>query len=158
MTRKTTKTEAPKTDAPKAPKAPRARAVKAKPATTRDVFSLQHVPGAAVLTELVDGGVVTAPKLKPGCTVQVAYLKDVEHPLAGAFLHARLDGVVLEPKPLGHLDGAGRFVRTTAAVDVVPGAHKLEYWFELKTADGKTLWDSNWGKNHWVDVEGATAS
>jgi hypothetical protein len=163
MTRKmtkteTTKAEAPKADAPKAARAPRARAVKAKPTAARNVFSLQHVPGAAVLTELVEGGLVTAPKLKPGCMVQVAYLKDIERPLAGATLHARVDGVPLEPKSLGHVDGAGRFVRTAAAVEVAPGAQKLEYWFELKTADGQTLWDSNWGRNHWLDVDAAAAS
>ncbi len=139
-------------------KAPRARAVKAKPSTSRNLFSLQLVAGASVLTEAVDGGVVTTPKLKPGCTVEVSYLKDLAQPLSSARLHARLDGVPLASKPLGYTDADGRFVRTPVALALAPEAQKLEYWFELTTVDGQTLWDSNWGRNHWLEVEAPGAA
>lgn len=143
----------PETAQPAVAKAPRAKTVKAKPASNRSVFSLQLVTGATVLTEAVAGGLVVAPKLKPGCTVAISYLKDVERPLSAATLHARVDGVVVASKALGHTDAEGRFVRTPVALELAPGAQKLEYWFELQTADGQTLWDSNWGRNHWLEVE-----
>lgn len=145
----------PEPSLPAAAKAPRAKSVKAKPAGNRSVFALQLVTGATVLTEAVGEGLVVAPKLKPGCTVAISYLKDVERPLAAATLHARIDGVALASKVLGHTDADGRFVRTPVALDLAPGARKLEYWFELQTADGQTLWDSNWGRNHWLEVEAA---
>lgn len=138
-------------------KAPRAKTVKAKPTSARSIFSLQHVPGATVLVENVGSGLVVAPKLKPGCTVAISYLKDVERPLSAALLHARIDGAPVPTKELGHTDPEGRFVRTPAALELAPTAQKIEYWIELKTTDGQTLWDSNWGRNHWLEVEPALA-
>lgn len=35
---------------------------------------------------------------------------------------------------------------------------QIQYWFKLETTDGRTLWDSDFGRNHRVDVLGKGGS
>ena len=71
-------------------------------------------------------------------------------------LHYRIDGGDIQTETLA--DGSrdlrnGELLRSRASIDVPATARgEIEYWFELCTKDGETLWDSEGGKNYRVDV------
>jgi hypothetical protein len=76
--------------------------------------------------------------------------------LASVKLHYRIDGGKVKTKTI--VDGSrdlqsGQLNRIPARIAVPAGARKeIEYWFELKTTSGETLWDSDFGKNYRANV------
>lgn len=134
--------------------APR-RAPGAIAASSGPTYQLQVGNTFMLLTAQVEGGAVTAQEpLESGTWLEVSYWKEPQQlslpdaQFVAVKLHARLDGVELGGLALGHTDSAGRFVRTAARVEVPASAQQLEYWFEIATSSGQTLWDSNWGNNY----------
>jgi hypothetical protein len=133
---------------------PRATATSSGPA-----YSLQVGNTFTLLTAQVEGGAVTAQEpLEAGTRLEVSYWKEPQQlsltdtQFVALKLHARLDGVELKGLELGHTDAAGRFVRTPARVELPATAQQLEYWFEISTSSGQTLWDSNWGNNYRLSL------
>jgi hypothetical protein len=110
------------------------------------------------MTQEVDGGavVVHAP-VGAESTLKVAYWKEPQHlerhgvTFVSVKLHARIDGGQELIQEVGR-ETAGRFIRTPAAIELGADAKHLEYWFEVLTSAGETLWDSTWANNYWLAV------
>lgn len=152
-----TKKAAPKstTAEAKKPAATTAAPSRATATSSGSAYGLQVGNTFTLLTAQVEGGALTAQEpLEAGTRLEVSYWKEPQQlsltdtQFIAVKLHARLDGVEREALALGHTDAAGRFVRTPARVEVPAKAQQLEYWFEISTSSGQTLWDSNWGNNY----------
>ncbi|MBE2253406.1 MAG: hypothetical protein IAE78_28010 [Myxococcus sp.] len=165
-TRKTTRsttTAAPKKAATKKP-ASMGAARTATKSKTAQVFALQLGTGFSLLTQQVDGGAVTVTRVPAGATLKVSYWKEPTHPahpkakLTRITMHVRLDGELLPTLVVAQRDDADRLVRLAPTL-VIPAEGKLfEYWFELETDANETLWDSNWGHNHWLELTERSAA
>lgn len=141
-----------------------AKKAASKPAP-RPAFSLQVGHSFSLLTQKVAGGVVTAqPPVAAGGTLEVWYWKEPQQlarpdsQFTSVKLHSRIDGEDQPVLELGHAGDAGQFIRTGATLDLPASARHLEYWFELTTSSNETLWDSNWGKNYWLDASSASGA
>ncbi|GMU60492.1 MAG: hypothetical protein AMXMBFR34_22550 [Myxococcaceae bacterium] len=69
--------------------------------------------------------------------------------LEAVTLHARVGGVELTPVQLSDDERfQGELVRLPTRVELPAGAAgDFEYWFEVRTTSGETLWHSNFGRN-----------
>lgn len=159
-TKKTTSTRATTAKKPAPKKKPTAQAS----APARGVFSLHLGQGFQLLTEQVAGGVTTAARVPAGAMLQVSYWKEPSHPqhpnakLTRITMHARLDGETLPSLVVAQRDEADRLLRLAPALVLPEAARLLEYWFELETDANETLWDSNWGNNHWLELTGTATA
>lgn len=123
-------------------------------------FWLQVGNGFSLLTERVGDGAMVVGRVPAGTTLEVSYWKEPANlgaALTGITLHARLDGETLPSSVIANRDTTGRLVRAAARLELAENAKHLEYWFELKTDAGESLWDSNWGNNHWLELTTTTA-
>lgn len=161
-TRKTTKTTTTAKRPATKKKAEGAPASKAK--TTENLYALNLGTGFSLLTQKVNGGQVTATRIPAGATLEVSYWKDPAHPqhadakLTRITMHARLDGATLPSLVVALRTGSGPLLRLAPALNLPETAKLLEYWFELETDAGHTLWDSNWGNNHWLELTNPMAA
>lgn len=146
----------------KAESAPVATASKAK--TPENLYALNLGTGFTLLTQKLNGGQVTATRIPAGATLEVSYWKDPTHPqhadakLTRITMHARLDGETLPSLVVALRSENGPLLRLAPALNLPETAKLLEYWFELETDAGHTLWDSNWGNNHWLELTNAMAT
>jgi len=119
-------------------------------------FSLNLGTGFSMLTERVGDGSMVTNRVPAGAFLEVSYWKEPSAGKSGNVstitFHARLDGTSLAPSIIARRDGSGRLVRAPARLELPMSCKQLEYWFELETDTGETLWDSNWGHNHWLDL------
>ncbi len=83
----------------------------------------------------------------PGDLGQQGALKDV-------VLHYRIDGGPEQKRSLALVtDPSGFTHREYLQLDLPATAKgELEYWFEQKLEDGRTLWDSDFGRNYRTDI------
>ncbi len=134
---------------------------------SNESYSLQIGAGFSLLTQLVPGGAVAVTRVPAGADLAVSYWKEPTHrahpeaKLTRITMHVRLDGVLLSPLVVAQRDDSDRLVRLSPMMTVPAGGKLFEYWFELETDANETLWDSNWGNNHWlelVDLSAATAN
>lgn len=124
---------------------------------TDNLYSLHLGTGFTLLTQKLSGGQVTASRIPAGATLAVSYWKDPTHPqyadakVTRITMHARLDGETL-PSLIVAQQSEGPLLRLAPRLVLPETAKLLEYWFELETDAGHTLWDSNWGNNHWLEL------
>ncbi|MBM4778000.1 MAG: hypothetical protein GQE15_09880 [Archangiaceae bacterium] len=150
----TAKRPAAKKKAETAPVTPKAAAAK----TPEHLYALNLGTGFTLLTQKLAGGQVTATRIPAGATLEVSYWKDPTHPqhadakLTRITMHARLDGETLPSLVVAARSENGPLLRLAPALNLPETAKLLEYWFELETDAGHTLWDSNWGNNHWLEL------
>ncbi len=133
--------------------------VPALAAGPRATHALHLGSGFSLLLEYVASGAVTVARVPAGAVLEVAYWKELQSPTrqpTRVQLHTRVDGANETTLELARLDAHGRLVRQPGVLQLSPTAKLLEYWFEIDTASGDTLWDSNWGHNHWLEL-GASA-
>ena len=132
------------------------KAVTAK--TPENLYALNLGTGFTLLTQKLEGGQVTATRIPAGATLEVSYWKDPTHPqhadakLTRITMHARLDGETLPSLVVALRSENGPLLRLAPALKLPETSKLLEYWFELETDAGHTLWDSNWGNNHWLEL------
>lgn len=154
-TRKTTRSTSTTKRTPKQP------AMTARAPARR--FTLQVGTGFSFITETVSAGEVAASRVPAGATVAVRYWKDPSHPaqpnavLSRITLHARIDGAPV-PSMVVAQRSDGLLLRGAPTLTLPETAKLLEYWFELVTDSGETMWDSNWGNNHWLELAPAHAA
>ena len=140
--------------APAATTAPKAAVTK----TPENLYALNLGTGFTLLTQKLAGGQVTATRIPAGATLEVSYWKDPTHPqhadakVTRITMHARLDGETLPSLVVALRTENGPLLRLAPALNLPETAKLLEYWFELETDAGHTLWDSNWGNNHWLEL------
>lgn len=140
--------------APAATTAPKTATVK----TPENLYALNLGTGFTLLTQKLAAGQVTASRIPAGATLEVSYWKDPTHPqhaeakLTRITMHARLDGETLPSLVVALRSENGPLVRLAPSMNLPETAKLLEYWFELETDAGHTLWDSNWGNNHWLEL------
>jgi hypothetical protein len=119
-------------------------------------FSLHLGTGFSMLTERVGDGSMVSTRVPAGAILEVSYWKEPSAGKSGNVstitFHARLDGTALTPSIIARRDDVGRLVRAPARLELPASCKQLEYWFELETDTGATLWDSNWGNNHWLEL------
>lgn len=126
--------------------------------TPEHLYALNLGTGFTLLTQKLAGGQVTATRIPAGATLEVSYWKDPTHPqhadakVTRITMHARLDGETLPSLVLALRAENGPLLRLAPALNLPETAKLLEYWFELETDAGHTLWDSNWGNNHWLEL------
>lgn len=138
------------------------KAVTAK--TAENLYALNLGTGFTLLTQKLAGGQVTATRIPAGATLEVSYWKDPTHPqhaeakLTRITMHARLDGETLPSLVVAQRSENGPLLRLAPALNLPETAKLLEYWFELETDAGHTLWDSNWGNNHWLELTNPMAA
>jgi hypothetical protein len=127
--------------------------------TIHDIYSLQIGTGFSLLTQLVPGGAVAVTRVPAGASLAVSYWKEPTHrahPAAKVTritMHVRLDGLLLPSLVVAQRDDADRLVRLSPMITVPIESKLFEYWFQLETDTNETLWDSNWGNNHWLQLE-----
>jgi hypothetical protein len=131
------------------------------------LYSLHIGSGFSLLTQLVPGGAIAVTRVPAGADLAVSYWKEPTHrahpeaKLTRITMHVRLDGALLSPLVVAQRDDSDRLVRLSPMMTVPAGGKLFEYWFELETDVNETLWDSNWGNNHWlelVDLSAATTT
>ncbi|MER2560171.1 MAG: hypothetical protein ABTQ32_05590 [Myxococcaceae bacterium] len=128
-----------------------------------NLYALNLGTGFTLLTQKLAGGQVTATRIPAGATLEVSYWKDPTHPqhaeakLTRITMHARLDGETLPSLVVAQRSENGPLLRLAPALNLPETAKLLEYWFELETDAGHTLWDSNWGNNHWLELTNSMA-
>lgn len=133
-------------------KAPTRVVNKKAPPTSSRQFSLNIGSGFTLLTEQVDGASCVATRAEPGSTLSLQYWKELAD-VTRITLHLRIDGEAKASQVVATLTGQ-RLMRRPAQVELPADATLLEYWFELETK-GEPLWDSNWGKNHRLELTSA---
>ncbi len=127
-----------------------------------EIYSLQIGTGFSLLTQLVPGGAVSVTRVPAGADLAVSYWKEPTHrahpeaKLTRITMHVRLDGVLLTPLVVAQRDDSERLVRLSPMMTVPANGKLFEYWFELETDKNETLWDSNWGNNHWLELVDAS--
>jgi len=125
--------------------------------------------GGHVLSLVLDGGQGLIPwsgPLDARLPLFVTWLMDAtalarpEAQLASVTLHARVGDVELPPVLL--TDDArhqGELVRLPTRLELpADAAGELEYWFEVVTTAGETLWHSNWGRNFRLPLASGAAA
>lgn len=156
MTTRKTKVAAPAPSKRPAAKKPTTSAAKSK--ATPDVFCLHLGTGFSLLTKRVTGGAVTVERVPAGAALEVSYWKSPalkatpEAKVTRITLHGRVDGVALPSLVVASRDGGDELVRLSPVLALPAEGKLLEFWFELETDVGETLWDSNWGHNHWLEL------
>jgi hypothetical protein len=147
--------EAPARPAPESAGSALATQVAALPAGPQATHALHLGSGFSLLLEYVPSGVMTVARVPAGAVLEVAYWKELQSPSrqpTRVQLHTRVDGANETSLELARLDAHGRLVRQPGVLQLSATAKLLEYWFEIDTASGDTLWDSNWGHNHWLEL------
>lgn len=154
----TAKRPATKKKTESAPAVETAKSVTAAARTIENLYALNLGTGFTLLTQKLADGQVTATRIPAGATLEVSYWKDPTHPqhaeakLTRITMHARLDGETLPSLVVAQRSENGPLLRLAPALNLPETAKLLEYWFELETDAGHTLWDSNWGNNHWLEL------
>lgn len=169
-TKKTTKTTTAKRPATKkkTESAPAVETTSTVTATTtktiENLYALNLGTGFTLLTQKLTGGQVTATRIPAGAVLEVSYWKDPTHPqhaeakVTRITMHVRLDGETLPSLVVAQRTENGPLLRLAPALNLPETAKLLEYWFELETDAGHTLWDSNWGNNHWLELTNPMAA
>lgn len=121
----------------------------------------QHVlvsRGGTVVSLVLDGGPGLVPwsgPLDARLPLFVTWLMDApglarpDVQLKAVTMHARLGDVTLTPVLVSDdRSHEGELVRLPTRVELpADAAGELEYWFEVETTSGETLWHSNYGRN-----------
>lgn len=163
-TKSTTTTAAAKRPAKKKTEATMKAKTQTVATVSNDIYSLQIGTGFSLLTQLVPGGAVAVTRVPAGADLAVSYWKEPTHrahpeaKLTRITMHVRLDGVLLSPLVVAQRDDSDRLVRLSPMMTVPAGGKLFEYWFELETDANETLWDSNWGNNHWLELVDLSAA
>lgn len=131
----------------------------------------QHVlvsRGGTTVSLVLDGGPGLVPwsgALDARLPLFVTWLMDApglarpDVQLKAVTLHARIGELELAPVLVSddrlH---EGELVRLPTRVELPAGATgELEYWFEVETSSGETLWHSNYGRNFRLTLQGDEA-
>lgn len=136
-----------------------ARATKKSATPHKGTYCLHLGQGFSLLTQKVPGGLTTAARVPAGAALELSYWKEPSHPqhpeakLTRITMHARVDGAALPSLVVAQRDDEGRLLRLSPTLELPATSKLLEYWFELETDAEQTLWDSNWGNNHWLELE-----
>lgn len=139
------------------------RAVTSTHGTTQHIVVAR---GGTMVSLLLDGGPGLVPwsgALDTRLPLFVTWLMDApalarpDVQLKAVTLHSRIGELTLAPVLVSddrlH---EGELVRLPTRVELPVGATgELEYWFEVETATGETLWHSNYGRNFRLPLLGS---
>ena len=150
---------APRVSAPPPPKADRWTAPnpadRTAPARAAASYSLTFADGAPALTA---NGVPATGGIEAGKALNVNYYKRLPVPeseVDSVTLRYRIDGQDYPGVQVASLNtrGPANLVRKTGTVQIPASARgEIEYWFEVKTRSGQTVYDSNSGRNYKANV------
>ncbi|MEW5738755.1 MAG: hypothetical protein AB1938_07500 [Myxococcota bacterium] len=125
--------------------------------------------GGHVLSLVVDGGPGVIPwtgAVDPRLPLFVTWLMDApalarpDVQLESVTLHARVGGVELPPVVVSDEERYGdELVRLPTRLELpLEATGDLEYWFEVLTTAGETLWHSNFGRNFRLPLAQASSA